>query len=138
MHCTVLYTLRPTCQLCLRHVLGRIECMKCGLLRSMITGVCQSVTRLRCANTAARIEVLLGVKTLGDPTNIVWDESFDSPKNSMRSSPNYFDLWLLMSTFTRDMQNPWHEISHTVLLYITDLQNETYDTGHRIGMYTSR
>jgi len=30
-------------------------------------------TRLRCANMAKRIEVLLGVETLGDPRNIVLD-----------------------------------------------------------------
>jgi len=30
-------------------------------------GVCQSVTRLRCANTTERIEVLFGVVTLAYP-----------------------------------------------------------------------
>jgi len=44
-------------------VLGRIECMKCGLLRSMIrasVSLSRSFTWHRCANTAERIEVLLG------------------------------------------------------------------------------
>jgi len=46
--------------------------------------VCQSVcllrsfTRLRCAKTAKRIEVLFGVKTLGGPRNTVFVGSFDS------------------------------------------------------------
>jgi len=39
-------------------------------------GVCQSVTRLCRANTAERIEVLLGVETW-DPRNIVLDRSPD-------------------------------------------------------------
>jgi len=32
--------------------LSYVECTRYGLLRSMILGVCQSVTRLRCANVA--------------------------------------------------------------------------------------
>jgi len=43
--------------------LTRIEYMKGGLLRWMIAGVCQSVTRLRCANMVERIAVLLGMET---------------------------------------------------------------------------
>jgi len=35
--------------------------------------ICLSATRLRCANTAERIEVLFGVKTLGGPRNVVLD-----------------------------------------------------------------
>jgi len=34
---------------------------------------------LRCANTAERIEVLLGMETLGDLRNIVLDGGPDSP-----------------------------------------------------------
>jgi len=33
-----------------------------GLLRSMTPDVCQYVTRLRCANTAIQIEILLWMK----------------------------------------------------------------------------
>jgi len=45
---------------------GRLSvCLLCGF------------TRLRCANTAERIGVLLGVETLGDPRNTVYDESPD-------------------------------------------------------------
>jgi len=62
-----------------RVFLGRTECMKCGLLRPTIPGVsvCQSVTRLRCAKTAERIQVLLRMETLGDPRNIILDGSPD-------------------------------------------------------------
>jgi len=36
--------------------------------------ICQSVRQHCCANTAEWIEVLLGVRTLGDPRNIVLDK----------------------------------------------------------------
>jgi len=36
-------------------------------------GVCMYVRRLRCANVANRIEVLLGVETFEDPRNISLD-----------------------------------------------------------------
>jgi len=52
-----------------------------GLLRSVIpTSVSMYVTRLRCSNMAQRIEVLLGIETLGDPRNIVLDGSSDSAR----------------------------------------------------------
>jgi len=41
--------------------------------------VCQSVTRLSCANTAERIEVLLEVETLGGSVNTVLDWCSDPP-----------------------------------------------------------
>jgi len=47
-----------------------------------VPGVCQSVTRLRCAvrlKAAERIEVLLGLETLGDLRNIVLDGGSDFP-----------------------------------------------------------
>jgi len=55
--------------------------MRYGLLRSMIPAysVCQSVTQLHCANTAERIEVLLGVETLAETGNPVLDGSSDFP-----------------------------------------------------------
>jgi len=50
-----------------------VECIRCGLLRPMIpTSVSLSVTRYGCANMAVRIEVLLGVKTHGNPWHIVF------------------------------------------------------------------
>jgi len=58
------------------HLSGRIEYMRCELLRLVIcsVGVCQSVslsvTRLRCVNTAKRIDVLLRVETLEGQRNI--------------------------------------------------------------------
>jgi len=57
--------------------LGRIQCRRCGLLRSLTRSVsvcrsvCQTVTRPERANLARRSEVLLGVQTLGDTRNIV-------------------------------------------------------------------
>jgi len=53
-------------------------CLSCGF------------TRLRCANTAEWIEVLLGVETFLDPRSIVLDGSPDFPTDLMRPSPNYF------------------------------------------------
>jgi len=47
-------------------------------------------TRLRCANTAERIEVLLGVDTLGNLRNTVLQGVPISLTDSMRHSPNYF------------------------------------------------
>jgi len=66
--------------------------MRCGLLRWMITSVCQSACfmRLRCANANERIEVLLGVEILAYPKNIVLDGSSITQRDSMRPSPNYF------------------------------------------------
>jgi len=43
----------------------------------MTPGVCQSVTRLRCANTAERIDILLEVEISGNPRNILSDEGLD-------------------------------------------------------------
>jgi len=43
----------------------------------MILGVCQSVTRAGCAKTDERSDVLLGVKTPGNPRNIISNESPD-------------------------------------------------------------
>jgi len=64
--------------------------MRCKLLRLVIQGVCQSVTRHSCANMAERIEVLLGVETFRDPRKVVLDGNPDSPTDWMRPSPNYF------------------------------------------------
>jgi len=50
--------------------------------------VCQSVTRLRCANTVERTKVLLPVETLGDLRNI---GGLDFPVDSMWFLSNYFD-----------------------------------------------
>jgi len=65
---------RPLAAFCLHllycYLLGRIECMRCGLLRATITGVCQSVTRLHCANMVKPIEILLVAETFGQPTNM--------------------------------------------------------------------
>jgi len=68
--------------------------------------VCQSVclsrgfTRLSCAKTAERIEVLFGVKIFGGPRNIVLDGDLDPPTarrgeaHSMQPLPNHFGLLL--------------------------------------------
>jgi len=37
---------------------------------------------LRCANTAERIEVLIGMDILGDPGNVALDERTDFPRGS--------------------------------------------------------
>jgi len=52
--------------------------------------VCLSVTRLRCAKTAKKMEVLFGVETLGDPRHIVLDVVPITLQRgvSMRSLPN--------------------------------------------------
>jgi len=47
--------------------LGRIECMRFGLLRSMIVVICH------VRKHSKRIEVLLAVGTLGDLRSIVLD-----------------------------------------------------------------
>jgi len=58
-------------------LLGRIECMRCGPLRSVISGDSVCYTTSLCKhNTAERIEVLLGVET-GNPRNVVLDVSLD-------------------------------------------------------------
>jgi len=58
--------------------------MRGGLLQSMFSGVCQSVSLSLClrdfkrfhrTNTAERIEVLLGAETIGVLWNIVLDGS---------------------------------------------------------------
>jgi len=51
--------------------------MRCGL--TLLVNVSLSAMQLRCANMAERIEVLLGLETLGDPRNIVLDTSLDFP-----------------------------------------------------------
>jgi len=62
-----------------------------------VSAVCLSVTRLRCANTAERIEVLFGVETLG--TQGSWQGS---------NFPHGFDaafaklLWLYLSVLVLD------------------------------------
>jgi len=48
------------------------------------------VMRFRCANTAGRIDVQLGVEALGDLRNIVLDGSPDLSTDSMRPLPNYY------------------------------------------------
>jgi len=70
--------------------LGRVECVRCGLLRSMIpASVSLSVTRLRCANTAEWIDILIVVENLGDPRNIR-RESRILPTDSAQYLENYF------------------------------------------------
>jgi len=45
-------------------LLGRIECMRCEVLRSMIPASNSlSISRTDCAKTAEQIDVLFGVKT---------------------------------------------------------------------------
>jgi len=69
--------------------------------------VCQSVclsrgvTRLRCAETAERIEVRFGMKIFEGPRNIVLNGSLDPQRrgrgesaHSMQPLPNYFGLLL--------------------------------------------
>jgi len=51
--------------------------------------VCYSVTRLSCAKTAKRIEVLFGMDTLRDPRNIVLDEILDPPTTRERVGANF-------------------------------------------------
>jgi len=68
-----------------------IECIKGGLLRSVISVISQSVTRIRCENTAKRIEVLINVETLGDTRHIIRQSRF--LQNSTRPSLNYFDIY---------------------------------------------
>jgi len=56
-------------------------------------GLCLSVclSRLRCANTAKRIEVVVRVETLVDPRNTVGlEDRPDFPADSMRPSLNNF------------------------------------------------
>jgi len=48
--------------------LGPIECMTTAII--VWASINLSVTRLRCANTGKRIEVLLKVETFGDRKNI--------------------------------------------------------------------
>jgi len=58
----------------------RMHCMQAivtdahDVCKSVSLSVCLSVTRLRCANTADEIEVLFGVKTLGNLRSILLDE----------------------------------------------------------------
>jgi len=53
------------------HILGRIECMRCGHLRLMIlASVSLYDTRVGCAKTAERIDVLFGMETSGNRRNI--------------------------------------------------------------------
>jgi len=54
------------------------EEQECGMSVSM--SVCLSVTRLHCAKTAERIEVLFGIETYGDPGHIVLDGGADPPR----------------------------------------------------------
>jgi len=61
-------------------LLDCIECMRCGLLWSMCPAsvsqsVCLYVTRAGCAKTAKRINIRFGVKTPGNPRNIVFDKT---------------------------------------------------------------
>jgi len=57
-------------------------------------GVCQFITRLRCAKTAERIDVLFGVETPGDRKSIKLDGGYHLPRQyeggSMRPLTNYF------------------------------------------------
>jgi len=53
-------------------------------------GVCHSVTRAGCVQTAGRIEVLFEVETPEDLTNIVWRRW-----GSMRPLPNHYVSWVI-------------------------------------------
>jgi len=64
-------------------------------LDSMIQGICQSVTRLRCAKTAERIKVLLGMETPWDPKHCTRRGSRFPPTDSMQPSPNYFSFFTI-------------------------------------------
>jgi len=65
--------------------------------------VSRGFTRLRCANTAEQIEVLLRSDNLGDPRNIVLDDSLDFPTDSLKSLPNYFfNLFVLTNKFIQE------------------------------------
>jgi len=71
-------------------------------------GVCQSITRLRCAKAAERIDVLFGVDTPGGSRNILLDRRPDSATDSMWPSPNYFGHLLLLPAvvYTASSQSP--------------------------------
>jgi len=72
---------------------GRYEHL---LLSSFARCVSLSVTRLRCAKTAERIEILLKVET--DEPSIRWESLTPDPlrrRVSMRSLQNYFGLSLI-------------------------------------------
>jgi len=62
--------------------------------------VCLSVTREGCAQKIERIDVLLGVETLGATINIVLDGGAHSPQRgeggSMRPLPHYISHSLVM------------------------------------------
>jgi len=49
-----------------------------SMFLACVMSICLSVTWLRCANTAERIEVLVGVETLRDRRNIVLDWGLES------------------------------------------------------------
>jgi len=54
--------------------------------------VCLSVTRMRCAKTAERIDMLLGVETSGDPNRSVLDGCADVPTDTERRRQHCFAL----------------------------------------------
>jgi len=57
--------------------------------------------QLCCTNTAERIEVLLGVETLGDPRNFVFDGSPDLPHRFNAAFVKLlWSLVLLITTLT--------------------------------------
>jgi len=81
---------------------GRIECLRCRLLRSMIPSACKPVSlsvSVSREQTAEQIEVLLGLETLRDPRNIVLHKNLDFSHG--------FDavfaklLWLLLQLATK-------------------------------------
>lgn len=63
--CCVEATLVAVCVLSFA-LFGHVQCVRCGLLQSVIPGICQSIKRLRCANAAEWIEVVHGVKAVGN------------------------------------------------------------------------
>jgi len=80
-------------------VLCSFSCSVFRLHRVQTIAICDPVhlscgfMQLYCANTAERIEVLLGVEMLGDPMNIIF-----FPTDSMQPLPNHFGpvcfVWL--------------------------------------------
>jgi len=69
------------------------------IIRPIILGVCQSAW-LRCANTAERIEILLGRRLVGSQGTLYWTGVPVSPADSMRPWPNHFGYLLVDDLFT--------------------------------------
>jgi len=89
------------------HEMQTIAAADCGVCLS----VCLSVTRLWCAETAERIEILFGVKTPGSPGNSLLDGGPDPPRRGeekvhlMQPLSNYFGLLLLICVHCQRRRN---------------------------------